>query len=140
MTATGIRTFDHSLSTTKEWLKEVKGELSLADQEQAFEAARAVLHTLRDRLTIDESTDFAAQLPLLLQGLYYHEWTVRDKPVKMRSREEFLQAVADRLMGKYPPEDAVKAVFKVIERHVTEGEVNDVKSNLPDEIKTLWPE
>lgn len=140
MVTIGLRTFDHSLATTREWLDDVKEELGLRDQEQAFEATRAVLHTLRDRLTVEEATDFAAQLPMLLQGLYYHEWTPTNKPDKVRDREEFLNKIAERLMGKYPPEDAARAVFRVLTRRMTEGEINDVKGSLPDEIANLWPE
>lgn len=140
MTTTGIRTFDHSLATTKDWLKDVRQELSLADQQQAFTVARAVLHTLRDRLTIEEATEFAAQLPMLLQGLYYHEWKPTDKPRKVRNKQEFLDMVAKNLTGRYSPENAAKAVFKVIGKGMTAGEVQDVKSILPVEIRDLWPE
>lgn len=140
MTITGIRTFDHSLNTTRQWLKDIRGEMSLTDEEQAFEVARAVLQTLRDRLTIKETADVAAQLPMLMQGVYYHEWTPTDKPQKIRSKEEFLGIVADRLMGKHPPEDAVRSVFKVIEKRMSTGEVDDVKNILPAEIRELWPE
>lgn len=139
MTTTGLRTFDHSLATTKEWLKEVQDRLALGDQQQAFVVTRGVLHTLRDRLTVEETAQFAAQLPMLLQGLYYHEWSPMGKPEKVRSKEEFLGIIADRLMGKYPPEDAARAVFKVIEQRMTMGEVEDVKSILPAEIRSLWP-
>ncbi len=140
MTVTGIRTFDHSLTTTKEWLKDIRETLSLADEEQAFEITRAVLHTLRDRLGPQEAADFAAQLPMLMQGVYYHEWTPHDKPLKIRSREEFLQLISERLMGKYPPEEAARGVFRVLTEHVTPGEIEDVKSNLPPEIRQLWPD
>jgi uncharacterized protein (DUF2267 family) len=30
-----------------------------------------VLHALRDRLTVEEASDLAAQLPMLIRGLYY---------------------------------------------------------------------
>ena len=139
MTITGLRTFDHSLATTREWLKDVQDEMSLADQEQAFEVTRAVLHTLRDRLTVEEAADFAAQLPMLLQGLYYHEWAPRDKPIKIRSKDEFLSIIADRLMSRYPPAEATDAVFKVIEERMSTGEIKDVKSILPAKIRDLWP-
>lgn len=138
MTTTGLKTFDHSLATTKEWLKDVKEEMGLADQQQAYEAMRAVLHTLRDRLTVEEATDFAAQLPMLLQGVYYHEWTTADKPLKIRDKEEFLGIIAEKLMGKHPPEDTARAVFKVFKQRITPGQISDVKNTLPPEIRELW--
>ena len=75
---------------------------------------------------------------MFLQGLYYHEGTSTDKPEKVRNKKEFIGIVADRLMGNYPPEDAARAVFKVIENSVTAGEVEDIKSVLPAEIRELW--
>ncbi len=138
MTTTGLKTFDHSLAITKEWLKDVQQEPSLSDQEQAYEVTRAVLHTLRDRLTVQEATDFAAQLPMLLQGLYYHEWTSAGKPHKIHTKDEFLDIVGDKLMGRYQPIEAVKAVFKVVGKRMSPGEISDVKGILPTEIRELW--
>jgi uncharacterized protein (DUF2267 family) len=139
MTTTGVRTFDTSLETTKEWLRAVQEELGLDDEQRAFQVLRAVLHTLRDRLTIEEAAQFAAQLPMLLQGVYYHEWTPRGKPVKMRHLQEFLDKVSERLMQEHDPEEACRAVFAVLERQMPGGEVEDVKRILPESIRDLWP-
>jgi uncharacterized protein (DUF2267 family) len=35
---------------------------------------RAVLHNLRDRLTINEAADLGDQLPMLIRGIYYEAW------------------------------------------------------------------
>jgi len=139
VTTTGLRSFDTSLETTRQWLREVQEEMNLDDEQQAFQIIRAVLHTLRDRLTVEEAAQFAAQLPMLLQGVYYHEWTPRGKPIKMRHRQEFLDRVADRLMREHDPEEACRAVFTVLERLMSGGEVEDVKSILPESIRDLWP-
>lgn len=139
MSTTGIRTFDHSLNTAREWLSDVKEELNITDEQQAFLVTRSVLHTLRDRLPVQEAADFAAQLPMLLQGLYYHEWSPTGKPEKIRHKDDFLAAVGERLLGKYSPQEAVEGVFKVLAQRIGEGEIEDVKGNLPKEIQELWP-
>ena len=36
----------------------------------AYRVLRAVLHALRDRVTVDVAAKFAAQLPTLLRGVY----------------------------------------------------------------------
>lgn len=54
-----------------EWTNEVKQELGAGDLQIAWRALGAVLHALRDRLTIVEVTQLGAQLPLLVRGLYY---------------------------------------------------------------------
>lgn len=139
MTATGVRTFDQSLETTKEWLQEVQEQMGLDDEQRAFRVMRAVLQTLRDRLTIEEAVQFAAQLPMLLQGVYYHGWTPAGKPVKIRSREEFLDRVAEGLLRQHDPEEACRIVFRVLEQRMPGGEIEDVKRILPGPIRDLWP-
>jgi uncharacterized protein (DUF2267 family) len=138
MTVTGLKSFDHSLTTTQQWLSDVKEELHLGTQEQAYEVTRAVLHTLRDRLTVEQAVKLAAQLPMLLQGVYYHGWSVAGKPEKIRHKEEFLSKIADKLMGKHPPEESARAVFQVMQKRVTCGEVCDVIGSLPKDIQQLW--
>jgi len=136
---TGVSAFDQSLNTTIEWLKDVQEEMGLDDEQRAFRVLRAVLHALRDRLTIEEAADFAAQLPMLLQGVYYHGWTPRGKPQKIRSRDEFLDKVAENLMREHNPAEAVRAVFSVLERRMPDGEIEDIKRILPEAIRNLWP-
>ena len=71
-TTTGVRTFDQSVETTKEWLQAVQEQMGLDEEQRAFRVMRAVPQTLRDRLTGEEAAQFAAQLPMLLRGVYYH--------------------------------------------------------------------
>lgn len=144
MSVTGIPTLDHTLSATKEWLKEVREELRLDNEEEALKAIGAVLQALRDRLTVEEAVDLAAQLPMLLQGVYYQRWQPVGKPLKLRSQQEFYQQVA-KDMGmhketKLDPQHIVPGVFRVLEKHISRGEIADVKSTLPAELLQLWPQ
>lgn len=139
MTTTGVRTFDQSLETSREWLREIQELMGLDDEQRAFRVMRAVLHALRDRLTVEEAAQFAAQLPMLLQGVYYHGWTPAGKPLKIRNRQEFLDRVAEGLMREHDPEEACRAVFSVLEERMTGGEIEDVKRILPEPIRDLWP-
>ena len=45
--------------------------LGTDDRQDAYRAVRGVLHTLRDRLPVEESAQLAAQLPTLLRGVFY---------------------------------------------------------------------
>jgi len=138
-TTTGVRTFDQSLETTKEWLQAVQKQMGLDDEQRAFRVMHAVLQTLRDRLTVEEATQFAAQLPVLLQGVYYHGWTPTGKPLKIRSRQEFLDKVAEGLIRQHDPEEACRTVFRVLEEKMPGGVIEDVKRILPEPIRDLWP-
>jgi uncharacterized protein (DUF2267 family) len=138
-TPTGVRTFDQSLETTREWLRAVQEQMGLDDEQRAFRVLRAVLQTLRDRLTVEEAAQFAAQLPMLLQGVYYHGWTPTGKPLKIRSRQEFLDRVAEGLLRQHDPEEACRTVFRVLEDRMPGGVLEDVKRILPESIRDLWP-
>lgn len=136
--STGVRTFDHSLDTTRQWLGALQERMGLEDQQEAFVVMRAVLQALRDRLTVAETAKFAAELPMLLQGVYYHQWTPRDKPEKIRNRQEFLDKVGEKLMGRYDPEESTRAVVTVLQEKMPGGELEDVKAVLPSVIWELW--
>lgn len=142
MSLTSIAPIEHTVHTTNAWLEELTKELDLADHQQAYHVLRAVLHTLRNRLTAEEVVDLGAQLPMIIRGLYYEGWTPNGKPLGARKKEEFLAHIASALREtpELYPEGAAWGVFKVIGNHVSEGEIGDVKSILPADIRTLWPE
>lgn len=108
----------------------------------AYRALAAVLHTLRDRLTTEEAAHLGAQLPILVRGIYYDGWRPAAQPQLLRSREAFLEAIAERLSNIRPinPETAARAVFATLRRHVTEGETDEVMAMLPQPIRALWPD
>ena len=54
MSATGLAVFDETVQKANPWLNEISQILG-SDRRRAYQALRAVLHCLRDRLTIDEA-------------------------------------------------------------------------------------
>jgi uncharacterized protein (DUF2267 family) len=133
--------FEATYQTTGAWFNELMEELGWNDRHRTYQVLRAVLHTLRDRLTVAETADLAAQLPMLLRGLYYEGWKPSGKPVKGRKKEEFLADIAAVLQDREVfPEQVAWAVFKILQRHVSAGEIQDIKGILPPEIRGLWPE
>lgn len=140
MSATGLEVFDRTLQETNIWLKEIMDEIG-PDRQRAYHALRAVLHALRDRLTVEEAAHLSAQLPLLVRGIYFEGWHPANKPQKERTRDEFLAHVGQELRGIEPinTETATRAVFRTIEKHVSPGEVEDVVQMLPKPLRELWP-
>jgi len=141
MTTTGLSVFDTTVQKTNLWLKEVMEELHFDDPEQAYRALRAVLHALRDRLIIEEAADLAAQLPMLLRGLYFEGWRPAGKPLKERHLADFLQHVRSQLAGREAddPQAVTQAVFAVLARHLPAGQVADIRQGLPEPVRALWP-
>ena len=139
MSLTGLPAFDSTIHTTNVWLKELGEEMGWADRHEAYHALRDVLHALRDRLPVDVAAALGAQLPMLVRGFYYEGWHPGDKPLRERHREEFLQHI-----GTLPDEPtrqserAARAVFRILNRHLSPGEVQKVKLCLPGDIRALW--
>lgn len=141
MSVTGLDVFDRTVHKTNSWLNDLIEVLGGgATKHQAYSAMRATLHALRDRLTIEEVAQFAAQLPMLVRGFYYEGWDPTGKPVKERHLEGFLVTIALEIGKDDPtdPEIIARGVFAVIARRVAQGEIEDVKHVLPADIRNLW--
>jgi uncharacterized protein (DUF2267 family) len=142
MSATGLEVFDTTLQKTNRWLNEAMELLDTKDKHMAYLAFRSTLHALRDRMTVEEVAQLAAQLPMLMRGFYYEGWDPTGKPLKLRTREEFLERVAQELKTSgdgLDPEPLARAVFAVLDERLTEGEIEDLKASLPEKIRELWP-
>ena len=140
MAREGLDVFDKTLQTTHIWLKRPREELHTDDRQQAYLALRAVLHALRDNLTVEEAAHLGAQLPMLVRGIYYESWNPARVPARERSRQAFLDHVGRILPGAfaYDAEMASRAVFRLLSERVDAGEIADVKGMLPGDVKTLW--
>lgn len=134
-------TIAHTVQQTQEWLKELRENASLSSEAEAYAALRAVLHQLRDRLTLEEAVDLGAQLPTLVRGVYFEAWRPHHAPDKIRTRIDFVESVRERLRPHaIAPEPLVTAVFALLAHHCDPGEIADVIDQLPGEIKELWPQ
>jgi uncharacterized protein (DUF2267 family) len=100
---------------------------------------RAYLRVLRDRLTVDEAAQLAAQLPLVIRGAFYEGFDPSRQPVKLRHGDEFLARLADEalLTASGEAARAADAATRVLSRHITSGEWDDVLAQLPTELREL---
>ena len=133
-----MHVFDKMNQQAASWIKGMMARLNTEDDDKAMHALRAGLQALRDRLPVDEAAQLAAQLPLIIRGMFFEGWVPRDKPLRIRHREDFLDLVRE----KYGRDDAaaadiVVAMFHVLEDHVSRGEITDVMMSLPRELVDL---
>lgn len=140
-TTTGVRNLDNSIDLTNVWLRDILSQLKWQSKESAYQALRGTLHAIRDRLPAEEAVDLASQLPLIIKGMYYDGWTLRDKPEKFK-KEEFARRVHAQFEfdDNVNPAEVIRAVLRVMYRHMGEGEIRDVKFNMPKEIQEWFPE
>lgn len=141
MGSSAIPVFDKTAQTTHLWLNEIGEGIGLDDQ-QSWHVTGAVLHALRDRLPIELAAHLGSQLPLLVRGAYYDQFRPSELPKRVRSLDEFLQMIAAELRSGRPVDtkDAARAVFKVLSRHLSPGQIDNVREALPEEVRTLWSE
>jgi len=133
--------FENTLKQTHIWLAEISDEIGDPDQKLAYHALRGVLHALRDRLPVDEAAQFAAELPMLVRGIYYEGYRSVGKPLRMREPEEIYERVQKELdmAGGGNAEAATRAVMKVLRRRMSEGELKDAQGTFPPHLKRLFP-
>ena len=138
---TGLEVFDTTVHKTHVWLNDIMQELGWEDRYKAYVGLRMTLHALRDRLTVEETAQLAAQLPMLIRGLYYEGWDPTGKPQKVRHKEAFLTPIRDHFRNdpRVNAEQVARAVLKVLTQHVSEGEIADIKHLFPTELRELWP-
>ena len=110
------------------------------DRQVAWKVLSVVLHKLRDRLPVGLAAHLGAQLPLLVRGVYYDQFEPAKMPTECNSREEFVAEVAEWLTDTRPvdPDQAVRTVFGVLSRHVSEGQISHVKEALPRSLRQSW--
>ena len=130
---------EHSVEKMHIWLNEIARELGGEDRVYAYRALRAVLHTLRDRLTVDVAAKLAAQLPTLIRGVYYEDWDPSRTPSAVHDVDAFLARVAHEgdMAGETEASIAVAAVARVLRAHVSAGEIDGVLAVLPDSVRPL---
>lgn len=76
---------------------------------------------------------------MLVRGFYYEGWHPTGKPLKERHREEFLahieKALATHRLGL--SENVARGVFELLNRRISEGEMEDIRRILPEPIREL---
>lgn len=101
-------------------------------------AAISVLSALERRILPTEARDLEAQLPRKLVEFLPPPDKRPARPHRF-GREEFLRTVAEDL-GKTPQEvePIVRVVLRAVREQISEGEAEDVASNLPEDLQALW--
>ncbi len=141
--ADNVAAISTTVEKTNRILAEIEREMGWQERpDQALSALRVVLHTLRDRLPVNEAANLGAQLPELVRGIYYEGWEPSRVPVKM-NREEFLDEIKHRFVYAREAEldlaHMASVVLETVTLHMDHGEVEKIKASLPKSIAALIP-
>jgi len=108
----------------------------------------SVLHTLRDSISLRESIQLIAQLPVFLKGVYVDNWKYSEHPEKLTSVKEFKDRVKQK-QDEYgendfdwplSTEDLIRKVLEQLSQYISEGEAKEIIDQLSSEVKTLFRE
>jgi uncharacterized protein (DUF2267 family) len=140
MSTAGLESIDHTVQVTHAWINDLDDMLGWSDKHRSYRLLRSVLQTLRDWLPVNESADFAAQLPSLLRGIYYEHWRPATTPVKQRSKSDFLARIDHDIVGSriIDTAEAVSITFQFLSTKIAAGEIEDVQRSLPADLRRLW--
>jgi uncharacterized protein (DUF2267 family) len=69
--STNIQSIDRAVQIAVLWLNDIQNELEWEDKGTVYKATKAVLQTIRDRLTLEEMFHFSANLPTILKGMFF---------------------------------------------------------------------
>lgn len=141
MTAQNLEVIDHTVHLTHEWINELAARLGWGSKRSALRLLRVSLHHIRDHLGVDEVAQFSAQLPVIVRGFFFEGWVPKHTPVKQRSALTFVAVITDLMddTEEYRGRDDIKCVFDLLNARISKGEVEDVRANLSEEIRDLWP-
>jgi uncharacterized protein (DUF2267 family) len=141
--------FNKHAAKGNKFLKDLSVELGgKADTKKAAKILASLFRTLRNHLTLQENFQMLAQLPIVLKGVYVHDWSPEKKHDVSRKRNDFIMeylsyadknsmhSVADMERGA----DEIHAVLKILRKHISSGEFRDIEGVLPDQLKKLLRE
>ena len=128
------------------FLKQYAKELCLSeDPERAGRVLSSILHGLRSIISVEESLQIIAQLPMFLKATYVNGWSIKANKERVKDVEGFIDLIRS-LDGNTSlhdfesdeiAEDYIISTFLVLRRYVSNGEMKDIRGELPKGLKNL---
>lgn len=118
------------------------------NRDRASRVLRCVLRALRNHLSIEESFQLMAQLPMAIKALYVEGWAPGHVHSRIKTIEELAEVVRieDRLSvendfpGVSDALEGIEAVIKTMADYVSAGELHDIVAVLPSGMKSYFLE
>ncbi|WP_373071648.1 DUF2267 domain-containing protein [Zeaxanthinibacter enoshimensis] len=129
------------------FLNEYAKEMTMEnDKDKAGRILVSILHALREIISIEESIQLIAQLPMFLKALYVNRWSTRGRNRKVKNMEQFADLVREfdgsaaindfgydnDLLEKY-----IDATIIYMRNYISQGEMEDIRDGLPKDLKSL---
>ena len=119
-----------------EFIAKVQRRADLGSQEEAMWAIRATLETLAERLAGGEAKDLASQLPPEIGVFLLEPGAGMGEPFGL---DEFFKLVSERAgIGLHDGSLRARVVIAVLSEAVSMGEIENVRAQLPEDIRQLF--
>lgn len=141
--------FNKHAQKGNEFLNQLAKELGgKSNKAKAGKRLRSVFKALRNHLTLEENFQLLSQLPMALKALYVDAWMPSRKPEIGRKKIDFVEEVLryeDKNLWLRAEDfeitvQEVRAVFKTLKKHISQGEFKDIEAVLPHPLKKLLRE
>jgi uncharacterized protein (DUF2267 family) len=132
-----VSALDHAMHIAHAWVNDVAKEFDTDDREFAYGVLRAWLHTLRDRLTVEASAHFAAQLPDLIRGVFYAGWDPGVVPEKYNAEAYAVRFAREANISLHDVGKAAAATTAALLHHLPPAQMDKALDQLPSEIRVL---
>ena len=136
-TRTKVTALDHAIDSAHAWINDVAREFDTEDREFAYRVLRAWLHTLRDRLTVEASAHFAAQLPDLIRGIFYQAWNPNAVPDKYDAEAYTVRFSREANIALDDVGKAAAATTAAALHHLPAAQIDKALGQLPTEIRKI---
>ncbi|WP_298264918.1 DUF2267 domain-containing protein [uncultured Lutibacter sp.] len=137
--------FNQFAIDANKFLKIYTKELNLGnDTEQAGRILSSILHGLREVISTEESLQLIAQFPMFLKAVYVNGWSSRKKK-KVKSMTEFIDLIRvfdgktsiHDFGSDAKAENYIKSTFMVLRKYISLGELEDIRTELPKDLKFI---
>lgn len=138
--------FEKHTKTGEAFVREIAVEMGCPeDVLKAGRVLRAVLHTLRNQSTPEECVQLISQLPMLIKAVFVDGWRISGHGQRVRNIDGFIASVMEAdgasAWDDFATEEvslaAIAAVLRVVQKHVSEGEIEDFRRTLPEALRPL---
>ncbi|MCM2301589.1 MAG: DUF2267 domain-containing protein [Flavobacteriaceae bacterium] len=128
------------------FLKDYTAELNLGeDTDKAYRILTAILHAFRGMISFQESVQLISQFPMFLKAVYVNRWDTKQNKTKPKNTEQFIALVREKCGNTaaidFPDDDISEMYFSVtfisLRKYISFGELEDLKSNLPKDLKWM---
>lgn len=138
--------FNKFANEGNKFLKDYTAELNLGeDTDKAYRILTAILHAFREMISFQESIQLISQFPMFLKAVYVNRWDTKQNKAKPKNTEQFIALVREKCGNTaeidFPDDDISEMYFSVtfisLRKYVSFGELEDLKSNLPKDLKWM---